>query len=144
MHTKSERYIQIVTVESGSSRPKLVPTSVKTEDHTIRQMNVALQIQHLELWRQDAEDNVTVYFIGFPEFISASDLIDFKLLYTALRRWDVHVSGTAGCIDLTWGPTCCANDRCSRRRLPDANGYGRVEASWLEACASVDGSTNPI
>ena len=103
VHTKSERYIQIVTVESGSSRPKLVPTSVKTEDHTIRQMNVAVQIQHLDLWRQDAEDNVTVYFIGFPEFISASDLMDFKLLYTALRRWDVHVSDTAGCIDLTGG-----------------------------------------
>ena len=126
MRTKSDRYIQIVRVEYGSSRPKLVPTSVKTEDHTIRQMNVALQIQRLELWRQNAEDNVAVYSIGFPEFISASDLIDFKLHYTALRRWDVHVSDTAGCIHLTGGPTCCAKDRCSRRRLPDANGYGRA------------------
>ena len=136
MHSKEDVYIQVVSVEYGSSRPKLVPIKVKTESVDPTTMTLAVQVQDIAVLCRGRPDLVTCFFVGDPEYKNVLDLADFKLLQRELMHWELHPSDVARCFELRGPPTRSSSGVRARRRLPCFDYYVGAPSSWLEAHAS--------
>jgi hypothetical protein len=101
-NTTETSYFQVLGTCSGSSRPKLVKTSINNdEDEARMHAPLAVSVQHLDVWLTRSPTRVTAYFETDPEYVNALDLSSWDKLRTQLRTWDETLSDTKGCIDLS-------------------------------------------
>ena len=94
-------YFQVLAVISSQGRAQRVASAHETED-VLSTARVALCLQYLETWEAaHGEDCVTAFFDTDPTYINILDVLPFADVVRGLRQWDVVVSNTKDCYDLS-------------------------------------------
>ena len=88
-----------IVATSQDGRLKTVPTSVHDDEEVLQDSRIAVNMQHIDVWRRDG-DCVTAFFETDPTWVNTLDIADWKELLPNLKKWECKCSETPGCIEL--------------------------------------------
>jgi hypothetical protein len=90
----TDQFFQVVEVEHGSSKPKLLSTYADAAD---TRHSTSIQIQYMEVHGR-LLGNVVAFFDSDPCTINIFDVASFDDVEFRLLKWAVETSATAGCV----------------------------------------------